>query len=170
LPSEHHADDGAGEFFFGGTAGCMFAASSFIVRAATFAPKSFRVVWTLLGLCLSIVGVLLQGRGLRDGRSIVIIAWTNAVATMIAMIAGHLVLLEAMPTHVIDIMLRSAATCCILAGIAASALRLEPPIILVSVVPLPPHTSHLLAPETNALTRSCRRFTAGMCSHPYWLL
>jgi hypothetical protein len=89
---------------------------------------------------------------------------------MIAMIAGHLVLLEAMPTHVIDIMLRSAATCCILAGIAASALRLEPPIILVSVVPLPPHTSHLLAPETNALTRSCRRFTAGMCSHPYWLL
>jgi hypothetical protein len=148
----------------------MFAASSFIVRAATFAPKSLRVAWTLLGLCLSIFGVLLQGRGLRDGRSIVIIAWTNAVATMIAMIAGHLVLLEAMPTHLIDIVLRSAATCCILAGIAASALRLEPPIILVSVVPLPPHTCHLLAPETNALTRSCRRFTPGICCRPYWLL
>lgn len=130
--SEHSADDGAGEFFFGGTAGCVFAASSFFVRAATFAPAPMRVAATLLGLCMSVFGVLLQGRGLRDGRSIIIIAWTNAVATMVAMIAGHVVLLEAMPSLTIYIVLRCMAICLILAGIAASALRVEPPTVLVS--------------------------------------
>ncbi len=170
MPSEHHTEDGAGEFFFGGIAGCLFAASSFILRAANFAPKWLRVAGTLLGLCLSIFGVLVQGRGLKDGRSIVIIAWTNAVATIVAMIAGHLVLLEPMPTHLTDIMLRSFATCCILAGIATSALRLEPPVALVSMVLLPPHPSHLLAPATSAVTCSCRRFPPRICSYPYWLL
>jgi hypothetical protein len=114
----------------------LFAASSFFVRAATFAPKPMRVAVTLLGLCMSVFGVLLQGRGLKDGRSIIIIAWTNAVATMVAMIAGHLVLLEAMPSLAIHILLRFSATCLLLAGIAASALRLEPPAVLVSVVML----------------------------------
>lgn len=143
FPSEHHVEDSGGEFFFGGTAGCMFAASSFIVRAATAAPKPLRLAATLTGLCMSVFGVLLQGRGLRDGRSIIIIAWTNAIATMVAMISGHLVLLEAMPSDVLGMMLRFAATCLILAGIVASAVRLEPPAVLVSAV-RPPPPLHLL--------------------------
>jgi hypothetical protein len=149
LPSEHNVDDGAGEFFFGGIAGCLFASSSFFVRAATLAPKSMRVVVTLLGLCISVFGVLLQGRGLKDGRSIIIIAWTNAVATMVAMIAGHVILLEAMPSFAIYILLRLSAICLILAGIAASALRLEPPAVLVSVVMLSP-----ASPASHACTHS----------------
>jgi hypothetical protein len=145
--SEHHFDDSAGEFFFGGAAGCTFAASSFIVRAATSAPGALRALATLLGLCLSVFGVLLQGRGLRDGRSIVIIAWTNAVATMIAMIAGHLILLEALPTRPVDIALRASATLLILAGVAASALRLEPPTVLTHAVYLYPQHPPIAAPS-----------------------
>lgn len=153
--SEHSADDGAGEFFFGGTAGCVFAASSFFVRAATFAPAPMRVAATLLGLCMSVFGVLLQGRGLRDGRSIIIIAWTNAVATMVAMIAGHVVLLEAMPSLTIYIVLRCMAICLILAGIAASALRVEPPTVLVSaVLPPPPTSTFAVCTRSKSLSRA----------------
>ena len=67
----------------------MFAASSSVVRGSSFAPQPLRALATLFGLCLSGFGVLLQGRGLRDGRSIIIIAWANAVATMLAMVAGN---------------------------------------------------------------------------------
>jgi hypothetical protein len=122
----------------------MFASSSFIVRAATNAAKPVRVVATLAGLCMSVFGVLLQGRGLKDGRSIIIVAWTNAIATIVAMASGHLVLLEAMPSRAVDVVLRSVATCLILAGIVASAQRLDPPAALVSAVHPP---SPLSAPH-----------------------
>jgi hypothetical protein len=134
----------------------MFAASSFLVRAATLAPSSMRVAATVLGLCMSVFGVLLQGRGLRDGRSIIIIAWTNAVATMVAMIAGHVILLEAMPFLTIHKILRLIAICLILAGIAASALRYEPPLALVSAVILPPMSTPLAR-----FTRRRSRATSG---------
>jgi hypothetical protein len=114
-------------------------------------------------------GVLLQGRGLRDGRSIIIIAWTNAVATMLAMIAGHLVLLEALPFNPIHLLLRAVATCLILAGIAASALRLEPPAVLLDAVHAAPCTTPPPTPSPNVFTRVRRRCLPGRGFPPCWL-